>query len=584
MRLGELLLQHRLITQEQLRAALDAQGFHGGRIGSSLVQLGYVDLDLLSRALGQQQGVLAALRKHTAAIDKKVIKRFSARAMTSFKAIPLGYTTTKPSRAIIACADPSTAPLEELAFTAGTRVDIWVAPELLIQQCLEKYYGAQPTQSRYVDVDFGASEAPVSSVPPMMARGSAQPLGSVIPGSPRLPSGMHAAVSPQTIQRSQAPGAMPSSAPSAARPSQARLSPPPPPAHGAPPPPALAPRTQSAPSLLSPPPPPPDQSSSPLPPPVSSRSPMSSSRPQFVFTPPPPLPDFSGLPPLEPLAPLRPLSPLPSPAVRRPPPILELELPPLPEPEQPDEEPAAEEPPKPQEEPAREEEPDPNEDEIARIAALAFIHRSARPAAVTSSAPPAHDPDLPADDSWDIEPDVPHPMTAPPEALRPLIDQAEASRMLEMVTSKEQVGRVLGDWLRSTFGCGLVLIVKNDMAVGWKGYFPDAEDLIEAVAVPLNKPSMFSGPFQSREAFVGEPKEDGAKVNQLFWKLLRCTPPSEILVAPVVLGSRTVNLLYAHAEDGEPLTDTQHRQAHVVANDAAAAYMRLIRRERSKGG
>jgi hypothetical protein len=52
----------------------------------------------------------------------------------------------------------------------------------------------------------------------------------------------------------------------------------------------------------------------------------------------------------------------------------------------------------------------------------------------------------------------------------------------------------------------------------------------------------------------------------------------------VVLGSRTVNLLYAHAEDGEPLTDTQHRQAHVVANDAAAAYMRLIRRERSKGG
>jgi hypothetical protein len=154
--------------------------------------------------------------------------------------------------------------------------------------------------------------------------------------------------------------------------------------------------------------------------------------------------------------------------------------------------------------------------------------------------------------------------------------------MIEMATSKEHIGRVLEDWLRSTFGCGLVLVVKNDMLVGWRGFFPDAEDLIEAVAVPLNKPSMFTAAYASRKVFCGPPPEDGARLNTLLWKLLRCTPPAEVLVCPVVLGDRTVNVLYAHHEDGETLSDTVVRQAEVIAADAGAAYARLIRKKRAK--
>src|SRR4029077_19752623 len=139
---------------------------------------------------------------------------------------------------------------------------------------------------------------------------------------------------------------------------------------------------------------------------------------------------------------------------------------------------------------------------------------------------------------------------APPEALRPVIDRAQASLLIEIATSKDQIGRALEDWLRATVGCGLVLVVKGDMAIGWKGFFPDAEDLIEAVAIPLGKPSMFSAAYESRTPFRGAPPTEGAKIQDRLWKLLRCAPPIDAVVCPVVLGKRAVNLIYAHMEDG----------------------------------
>jgi hypothetical protein len=163
-----------------------------------------------------------------------------------------------------------------------------------------------------------------------------------------------------------------------------------------------------------------------------------------------------------------------------------------------------------------------------------------------------------------------------------VIGGAQASMLIEMATSKEQIGRTLEDWLRSTFGCGLVLVIKGDMAIGWRGFFRDAEDLIEAIAIPLGKPSMFSAAYDTREPFRGAPPADGAKIQDRLWKLLRCTAPSDALVCPVVLGKRAVNLLYAQMDDGSALPDGAVEEVRALAADAAAAYARLIGRDRKK--
>jgi hypothetical protein len=167
-------------------------------------------------------------------------------------------------------------------------------------------------------------------------------------------------------------------------------------------------------------------------------------------------------------------------------------------------------------------------------------------------------------------------------ALLAVIDQAEASRLIGAAKSKDDIGDALVAWLRSTFGCGLVLVVKNETAVGWKGFLPDAEAAIDAVAVPLGTPSLFTTPYERKVPFCGEPR-DGEAANRLFWKSLRCPPPAEVLVCPVVVGKRAVNLLYAHPVSNAYLvTDTILRDAQILAADASVGYVRLIR-ERSNG-
>ncbi len=460
MRLGELLVQRRLVAPDQLRAALEEQQSYGKRLGSNLIQLGFLDIDTLSRILGEQRGLPAAMQKHMAAIDKSVVTLFPARAVAAYKAVPLGYTRTTPPRLIVACVDPTAVPVDELASAAGCRVDLWVAPERLIERCLEKYFAA-PRAQKYVEVDFGRPAAD----PQPTDRVSSVPRSSDLGSNP-----------------SSRPGGAPS------RPVARGLSPPPPPPEAPPSKPVVS---RPAVTGLTPPPPPPAPIT-PEPRAVGARS-----RPPAILEPPPMAP--------------------------------------------------------------------------------AAVPRELR----------LSEPELPPDSGWDAEEAVPSPpssgpISAPPDALRPVIDQAEASRLLEMATSKERVGLVIADWLRSTFGCGLVLVVKNDMAVGWQGFFPDAEDLIEAVAVPLGKPSLLTPALDGRGAFCGVPNPEGAKANQLLWKLLRCPPPSEVIVCPVVIAKRTVNLIYAHSADDDPLTDTQFRQTQVLAGDAGAAYLRIIRRERAK--
>ncbi len=60
MLLGELLVQQKIVTPDQIEEALAAQVIHGGRIGTNLVELGHVSEEQLARALGQQHGIQSA--------------------------------------------------------------------------------------------------------------------------------------------------------------------------------------------------------------------------------------------------------------------------------------------------------------------------------------------------------------------------------------------------------------------------------------------------------------------------------------------------------------------------------------------
>ncbi|MEW6041309.1 MAG: hypothetical protein AB1633_07295, partial [Elusimicrobiota bacterium] len=56
-KLGEMLVQVGMITQEQLSEALQIQKQSGGKLGNILINLGYVTEELLFAFLGKQAGL-----------------------------------------------------------------------------------------------------------------------------------------------------------------------------------------------------------------------------------------------------------------------------------------------------------------------------------------------------------------------------------------------------------------------------------------------------------------------------------------------------------------------------------------------
>ena len=56
-KLGKILLKEKLISPDQLKTALDHQKQNGGRLGNSLVQLGYLSDEDITSVLSRQYGV-----------------------------------------------------------------------------------------------------------------------------------------------------------------------------------------------------------------------------------------------------------------------------------------------------------------------------------------------------------------------------------------------------------------------------------------------------------------------------------------------------------------------------------------------
>jgi Type II secretion system (T2SS), protein E, N-terminal domain len=142
MRIGERLLQLRLIRKADLAEALQAQALHGGRIGTCLVQSGAIELDPLATALGAHLAVPAALQAQFEAATPEVLARLPRVFAERYLAVPL---TTRPSGTlVIAMVDPkSLGAIDALEKVVGARVQVCVAPELRIRYWLERHYGIE---------------------------------------------------------------------------------------------------------------------------------------------------------------------------------------------------------------------------------------------------------------------------------------------------------------------------------------------------------------------------------------------------------------------------------------------------------
>jgi len=155
MRLGEILMERRLIVQEDLDRALEIQKERGEKIGKTLVDLGFIAMrDVLAALSFQLSLPLVSIEGPPAASAET--EALSPRFLRQFRVLPIGredHTLT------LAMADPlDFETLSSVRNFTGLKVSPVLAPEQEILDAIDKYYGESAKGESEFDDGGQASE------------------------------------------------------------------------------------------------------------------------------------------------------------------------------------------------------------------------------------------------------------------------------------------------------------------------------------------------------------------------------------------------------------------------------------------
>lgn len=191
MKLGEMLVRDGRLNEAQLDAALKAQARDGGRIGTVLFELGFIDLEALTVYLGLELGIPIATGAMLERAKRAAVRLLQPQHAFKYKCVPL---VVQDRQLIAAIEDPHDfATLDALAQLTGYRVLPRVTPEVRIYYYIERYYGVArpPRFTNFLDKPRGNDAAPDTGLP-------APPL----PGLPPVPAAPVPAPGPRPRLRS----------------------------------------------------------------------------------------------------------------------------------------------------------------------------------------------------------------------------------------------------------------------------------------------------------------------------------------------------------------------------------------------
>jgi type IV pilus assembly protein PilB len=149
-RLGDLLVKEKVITPEQLDRALKAQKESGSnaRLGSTLVQLGFVTDEEVTNFLSRQYGV-PAINLQYFEIDPTVVKLIPEDTAKRYQILPLSRVGASLT---IAMVDPTNVfAMDDIKFMTGFNIEPVVASAPAIAEAIDKAYGSVNHEESNVD-------------------------------------------------------------------------------------------------------------------------------------------------------------------------------------------------------------------------------------------------------------------------------------------------------------------------------------------------------------------------------------------------------------------------------------------------
>ncbi len=147
--LGEMLVNDKVITKKQLEEGIQNQVIFGGRLGTNLVELEYVDEQTLTKYLAKKHGVPTVAWRSLNRIKPDVLQMFTQKLAKSTESFPV---KAEGKDLFVVMADPGNLEaIQEIGFATQKRVKPLVLPEIRVFDLLTRFYNIG-RELRYINL------------------------------------------------------------------------------------------------------------------------------------------------------------------------------------------------------------------------------------------------------------------------------------------------------------------------------------------------------------------------------------------------------------------------------------------------
>jgi hypothetical protein len=155
----------------------------------------------------------------------------------------------------------------------------------------------------------------------------------------------------------------------------------------------------------------------------------------------------------------------------------------------------------------------------------------------------------------------------------------EAGTAIDLAANRDDIAKALIDYTVGRFEVAVLFLPRDHNAIGWRMHssIPGTQVKIDELSLPLGGISTLQASLDQARPFRGPSPSAGRPVETELWQRLGVKhQPSEMLVVPVLVKQRVVNLVYVHGFVDEPLQDHLCDELVELARLAGDAYVRLI--------
>ncbi len=162
------------------------------------------------------------------------------------------------------------------------------------------------------------------------------------------------------------------------------------------------------------------------------------------------------------------------------------------------------------------------------------------------------------------------------------LNMEKALAAMKAASARSDVSSAVIGFLKSHFEGGLILVVRDGVAYGYRGFGGHFdEESVEAILVPLSPASPFKVAYHRKQRYIGAGVVDDKSLFGRFLLLFALAGVPELtIVEPVQLRQRVICLIYAHMTGEHELADNALEELEIVAAATGEAFLRLIKDHR----